>query len=73
MRAAESRAYKDIPRCQGCRDVQISDGRGEIRLNELRARSPQNPRSGLSSVGGHMTASRGLFKAQAGIAAAYDE
>jgi hypothetical protein len=41
---------KDIPRCQGCRDVQISDGRGEIRLNELRARSPQNPRSGLSSA-----------------------
>src|SRR5262245_4612643 len=36
-----NRGFKDIPRGQGCRQVQNSDGRGEIRFKELRARSPQ--------------------------------
>ena len=41
LQAAESRVLQDIPRGQGCRLLEKRRRRGEIRFNELRARSPQ--------------------------------
>src|SRR5262249_35671276 len=63
MRAAESRVQRH-PAWPGLSSGSEFGWRGEIRFNELRARSPQTRNRVYHPQKGHMTACHDLFKAR---------
>ena len=62
LRAAESRGFKDIPRGQGCRQVQKSNGGAKFVLKSF-VHAARKPETGSFIRTGHMTAGNVLFKA----------
>ena len=62
LRAAKSRGFKDIPRGQGCRQVQKSNGGAKFVLKSF-VHAARKPETGSFIRTGHMTAGNVLFKA----------